>query len=66
MPDLALKNVCLFNMNQAKVCLFNVNKDAFNEGLPCITHFVVLHPFLRRPQVLLTFTRLDIYYIKVT
>ena len=31
-------------------------KDAFNEGLPYITHFVVLHPFLRRPQILLTFT----------
>ena len=31
--------------------------DAFNEGLPCITHFVVHHPFLRRPQILLTFIR---------
>ena len=31
-------------------------KDAFNEGLPHITHFVILHPFLRRPQILLTFT----------
>ena len=39
-------------------------KDAFNEGQPYITHFVLLHPFLRRPQVLLAFTRLDIYYIK--
>ena len=32
-------------------------KDAFNEGLPFITHFVFLYPFLRRPQILLTFTR---------
>ena len=38
-------------------CDFYKNmKDAFNEGLPYITHFVVLHPFLRRPQILLTFT----------
>ena len=46
-------------------CHFKKNmKDAFNEGLPYITHFLVLHLFLRRPQVLLTYTRLDIYYIK--
>ena len=38
-------------------CDFYKNmKDVFNEGLPYITHFVVLHPFLRRPQILLTFT----------
>ena len=32
-------------------------KDTINEGgLPYITHhFIVLHPFLRRPQILLTF-----------
>ena len=27
-------------------------KDTFIEDLPYITHFVVLHPFLRRPQIL--------------
>ena len=32
-------------------------KDTFNEGLPYITHFAVVHPFLRRPQILLTFIR---------
>ena len=32
-------------------------KDAFNEGLSNITHFIVFHPFLRRPQILLTFVR---------
>ena len=32
-------------------------KNTFNEGLPYITHFVVLHPFLKRPQILLTFIR---------
>ena len=32
-------------------------KDAFNEAKPYITHFVVLHPFPRRPQTLLTFIR---------
>ena len=32
-------------------------KDAFNDGLPHITHFVVLHPFLKRSQTLLTFIR---------
>ena len=38
-------------------CAFYKNmKDAFDEGLPHIAHFVVLHPFLRRPQILLTFT----------
>ena len=31
-------------------------KDAFNEDLPYITHFIVLDPFLRRPRILLTFT----------
>ena len=31
-------------------------KDVFNEGLLYITHFVVLHPVLRRPQILLIFT----------
>ena len=29
-------------------------EDAFNEDLSYITHFVVLHPFLRRSQILLT------------
>ena len=39
-------------------CDFYKNvKDAFNEGLLYITHFVVLHPFLGSPQILLTFTR---------
>ena len=38
-------------------CDFHKNmKDAFNEGLPYITHFIVLHSFLRRTQILLTFT----------
>ena len=32
-------------------------KDAFNDGLPHITHFVVLHPFLKRSQTFLTFIR---------
>ena len=32
-------------------------KDAFNESLPYITHFVVFHPFLRRQQSLLTVIR---------
>ena len=32
-------------------------KDEFNEGLLYITHFVVLYPFLGRPQILLKFTR---------
>ena len=32
-------------------------KDAFNKAKPYITHFVVLHPFPRRPQTLLTFIR---------
>ena len=32
-------------------------KDAFNEGLPYITHSVVLHLFLRRPHILLTLVR---------
>ena len=32
-------------------------KDSFNERLTYITPFVVLHPFLRRPQILLTFIR---------
>ena len=37
------------------VWLFYKNmKDGFTEGLPYITHFVVYHPFLRRPQILLT------------
>ena len=37
-------------------CLFYKNmKDAFSEGLTYITYFVVLDPFLRRPQILLTF-----------
>ena len=31
-------------------------KDVFNYGLPYIISFVVLHPFLRRPQILLTLT----------
>ena len=29
----------------------------FNEDPPYITHFVVFHPFLRGPQILLTFIR---------
>ena len=29
-------------------------KIMFNKHLPYITHFIVLHPFLRRPQTLLT------------
>ena len=38
-------------------CDFYKNmKDVFNYGLPYIISFVVLHPFLRRPQILLTFT----------
>ena len=35
-------------------------KDQLNEGLPYITYFViyfVLHPFLTRQQILLTFIR---------
>ena len=32
-------------------------KDAFNEDLLYIAHFVVLCPFLRRPQILLIFIR---------
>ena len=32
-------------------------KNAFNEDLPYITHFVSLHPFLRRSHIFLTFTR---------
>ena len=40
------------------VWLFYKNmKDTFNERLPYITHFVFLYPFLRRPQILLTFIR---------
>ena len=39
-------------------CDFYKNiKDTFNEGLPYITHFAVLHLFLRTPQILLTFIR---------
>ena len=30
-------------------------KDTFNEGLPCTTHFVVSHLFLRSSHILLTF-----------
>ena len=30
-------------------------KETFNESLSYINHFVVLHPFLRRPKILLTF-----------
>ena len=30
---------------------------AFNEDLPYITHFIILHQFLRRPHILLTFIR---------
>ena len=38
--------------------LFYKNTNhAFNEGLPYITHFIVLHQFLRRPHNLLTFIR---------
>ena len=32
-------------------------KDAFNEDLLYIAHFVVLCPFLRRPQILLILMR---------
>ena len=32
-------------------------ENAFNKVLPYITHFVVLHPSLSRPQILLTFLR---------
>ena len=32
-------------------------KDTFNESLSYITRFVALHPFQRRPQILLTFIR---------
>ena len=32
-------------------------KDAFYEDLSYITYSVVFHPFLRRPQILLTFIR---------
>ena len=32
-------------------------KDAFNEGLLHITHFVALYTFIRGPQTLLTFIR---------
>ena len=40
------------------VWLFYKNmKDVFSEGLPYITHLVVLHSFLRRPQILLKFIR---------
>ena len=40
------------------VWLFYKNiKDAINEGLPYITHFAVLHPFLRGPQISSRFIR---------
>ena len=29
-------------------------KDPFNEGKADITHFVILHPFLKRSKILLT------------
>ena len=32
-------------------------KDVFNEGMPYISHFVVLGPFLRITQILETFIR---------
>ena len=32
-------------------------KEAFNDRLPYINHFVILHSFLRISQILLTFTR---------
>ena len=32
-------------------------KDEFNESLPYITHFVVLDPYLKIPQILLIFIR---------
>ena len=40
------------------VWLFYENmKDTFSEGLSYITHFAVLHPFLTRTHILLTFIR---------
>ena len=41
-------------------------KDTLNEGLPYITHFAVLHLYLRRPQILLTFIRQMIFRKKVS
>ena len=37
--------------------LYKNMKDAYNESLSCIIHFTVLHPFLRTPQILVTFIR---------
>ena len=40
-----------------KKSLDTLMKDVFYEDLPYITYSVVFHPFLRRPQILLTFIR---------
>ena len=32
-------------------------KDTLNQSMSYITHYVVFHPFLRRPHFLLTFIR---------
>ena len=36
--------------------------DRFNEGMPCITHFIFPHVILRRSQMLLTFSRHQMTY----
>ena len=37
---------------------FCQNKDdKLNDSMPCITHIVVLHAYLKRSQILLTFSR---------
>ena len=37
-------------------------EDRFNGGMSCITYSVVLHVYLRRSQILLTFNRLQVIY----
>ena len=34
----------------------------FNEDMSCIAHFVFLHVILRKPQILLTFSRHQLMY----
>ena len=37
-------------------------EDRFNEGMSCITHFVYLQVILKRPQMLVTFSRDQMIY----
>ena len=37
-------------------------EDRFNEGMSCITHFILLHVILRRSQILLTFSTHQMMY----